>query len=290
MEMEPWRIAEHKLTLYEKIDDDSQDEVYRGELETPDGIKVVSAKKLLLGGIDKSSLNSDLDKLRRMNCPFITKFVGAVLIGEEQVILVSEWAEKGQLNKHLRRLSGKNVSKYDPLITQSAYLPDRLFFKWALQASLAVKYINQQQILNEDIIKSHNFLISDEDNLKLCANEIAEEILGENSAELQLETLQWIAPENSKEDVAQAFLESIIFSLGLVILELIIGKKPFDGAEDVTIGKVAGKETIRPKIPERVSSCIKNLVESCLDTDSKKRPDIQKVIDVIQDEWLQNPG
>ena len=294
--MATWQIAEHKLTLFERVDKESQEEVYRAELNTPDGIKVVAAEKIPLSDGHTSSLNEKLLTLQQINSPYLTKFIGGVITEDEHLILVSEWAEKGYLDKYLserlqrEQAESANVTLPDYLMTQLEHLPDRLFCKWALQASLAVKYISQRDIGNGNIIKSHNFLITGNDNVKLSIFAIAKTILSGNTTKSPEETLQWIAPENLMVDASHVTPESNIFYLGLVIWELITGRQLLVGADDATIRRLVGIQNVRPEIPESVSPRNKNLLLRCWDADPKMRPEIQEIIDVIQDEWLRNAG
>lgn len=296
MARESWRIDEDKLTLHEKLGKGGYGEVYRAELETPEGVQIVAAKKLLVGEIDATQ-NKELSILQRMNHPNVVKFIGATITQDNHLVLITDFAVKGSLRDYLENLvkgtpneSVQNTSPPDFLITQSEYLPNSLFFKWAIQASLAVRYIQQEDVIHRDI-KSPNFVITKEDDLQLCDFGIAKEAIETKSTTNLKGTARWMAPENyTYDNPFRVSPRSDIFSLALVIWEMIKGEKPFAGYEDHWIIFKVGNEGRRPDIPGRVSPAIRNLLKQCWEADNKKRPKIDMVIDVFVEEWLRSEG
>ena len=298
---EKWRIDEHKLNLLEELEDDGSGIVYRAELQTPDGTRAVAAKKIPIGDVDRESRAKALSDLQRMNSPTVVKFLGAVVTSDKHLILLAELAKKGSLRKYLskqkrRRSFSEEQIQRDPdlrfLRDQSEVLPNNLFFRWALQASLAIRYTcMQHQELPHKEITPHNFVITQEDHLKLRMFELPKQFSKTVSTGSPSESVQWRPSEQDTGSETQVTHKSDIFFLGLIILELITGDKPdlqnYDGQR---IMKPAVKYNIRPEIPNHLSPRIKTLLERCWEDDPVKRPTIHEVIVVLQTEWLRNGG
>lgn len=104
----------------------------------------------------------------------------------------------------------------------------------ALQICDALAHAHQHQIIHRDV-KPHNILITKNGSAKLADFGIAREAGGStlvNSKEL-VGSVHYISPEQARGDAAD--VESDIYSLGIVLYEMLAGTVPFTGANPVAV-------------------------------------------------------
>src|SRR5262249_10063192 len=84
-------------------------------------------------------------------------------------------------------------------------------------------------------------------------------------------TPAYVSPEQAEITSVDIDTRSDIYSLGVLLYELLTGKTPFDAAELLKTGLDGLRRTIREKEPERPSTRVSNLGDEELTTTAKRR-------------------
>ncbi len=206
-------INESDLTYGEFIDRGGSGDVYcaRWNSETLGQVEV-AAKKIFRrrGQSIGDLLGNEVLYLQKLDHPNIIKYYGHV-ITENYVVIVTEYAAKGSLYNYLKDKDS---------------LPRRLKSKWAIQAARGIKFLQENNVLHRDI-KSPNFLITADDNLKICDFGIAKDLSSTKTTVASKGTTKWLAPEAFTELKVSPTAD--IFSYGIVLWELETCQEPYPG-------------------------------------------------------------
>ena len=216
----------------------------------------------------------EINYLQNLSHTNIISYYGHVII-PNYLVIVTEYASNGSLSDYLK--CNKN-------------LPHDLKLKWAIQAVRGIKYLQEKHILHRDI-KSSNFLITSDNNLKLCDFGIAKDLTTTTTTSNTKGTIRWLAPEaynfTSNSIVSP---KADIFSFGIVLWELETGEVPYKGERDERVMWLVGNDGIRPEIPATCPSALKDLMQRCWNGDRDKRPNtdyiIEKLLEMKQSKYL----
>ncbi|WP_353892162.1 Stk1 family PASTA domain-containing Ser/Thr kinase [Proteinivorax hydrogeniformans] len=132
----------------------------------------------------------------------------------------------------------------------------------------ALKHAHDNSIIHRDI-KPQNILLTKEKHVKVTDFGIAKAINTDQTLTMQntntvLGSVHYFSPEQAKGNYAGA--QSDIYSLGIVMYEMLTGKVPFDGDSPISVAIKHIQEPVRPldelnaDIPEGVSSIVKKAV------------------------------
>ncbi|MDA3863715.1 MAG: serine/threonine-protein kinase [Deltaproteobacteria bacterium] len=152
--------------------------------------------------------------------------------------------------------------------------------KFASQLCLGIHASHEAGLIHRDIKPDNIHIVKDykgEEHLKLFDFGIAKSSLGEDEdltkPGITLGTPEYIAPELLIGEDASPKVD--IYSFGAVFYELLTGSPPFQGDKTETIihDKIHDRRksihAMRPDLPGK----IREIVESCLKNDPRKRPD-----------------
>lgn len=145
----------------------------------------------------------------------------------------------------------------------------------------AVHYGHQKSIVHRDL-KPGNILIDGDGRPKVIDFGVARvvdpdgTIAGtQTSSGQMLGTLQYMSPEQFDGDPLAVDVRSDVYSLGIVLFELLCGELPYDVT---TSGLVEAARTIRQQPPRQPSSCLRELrgdietiILRCLDKTAERR-------------------
>ena len=207
----------------------------------------------------------EINYLQNLSHPNIITYYGHVII-PNYLVIVTEYVSNGSLSDYLKR--NKN-------------LPLDLKLKWAIQAVRGIKYLQEKHILHRDI-KSSNFLITSDNNLKICDFGIAKDLTTTTTTSNTKGTIRWLAPEaysfTSNSIVSP---KADIFSFGIVLWELETGEVPYKGVRDERVMWLVGHDGVRPEIPASCPPVLKHLMQRCWDGDKNERPDTDYIIEKL---------
>ena len=162
----------------------------------------------------------------------------------------------------------------DYLIEQGSLSPERALSIMTPVAS-ALAAAHKLGIVHRDI-KPENILVSKEGRIKIADFGLARGALLGNTMTAEssviLGSVSYLSPEQVQRGVADA--RSDIYSLGIVLFEILTGQKPYQGEDPVQVAikhvneRVPAPSTLKPGL----SIEIDQLVLSATDIDPDKRP------------------
>lgn len=162
----------------------------------------------------------------------------------------------------------------DYLIEQGSLSPERALSIITPVAS-ALSAAHKLGIVHRDI-KPENILVSKEGRIKIADFGLARGVLLGNTMTAEssviLGSVSYLSPEQVQRGVADA--RSDIYSLGIVLFEILTGQKPYQGEDPVQVAikhvneRVPAPSTLKPGLSVEIDQ----LVLSATDIDPDKRP------------------
>lgn len=177
-----------------------------------------------------------------------------------KVYLLLEYAVNGNLFNFMKSKGGEGLEKH---LVVSIYA----------QVCAAIKFLHDNNIIHRDM-KPENILLDDHLIAKLCDFGWSTEAQKNESRMTFCGTYEYMAPEIFENEKYNGSVD--IWSLGILLYEMIHGKSPFAGNSVFKIFKNILSEEIRFK-PEADPKAA-DLILSILKTDSSKRPTIDSLI------------
>jgi len=157
------------------------------------------------------------------------------------------------------------------VIRQRAPLPVEFTLQVAGQICAALEYAHRHNVIHRDI-KPQNILLSeDEEVVKVTDFGIAKSTLDpETTTErLALGTVKYISPEQARG--VQVVPQSDLYSLGVVLYEMLTGEQPFEGETPVSIAHQHLE--VRPRPPRQLNPYIPPAMEGIVLRSLAKNPD-----------------
>ncbi|CAA7398859.1 unnamed protein product [Spirodela intermedia] len=269
-------------------------DVYRGRLT--DG-RFVAIKKLKLAGCPgaDSEFMTEIELISKLNHRHVVPLLGYCVERRQkssQRLLVLEYMPNGSLRDSLDVQSGGKPIDWGARVGI------------ALGVARGLEYLHEAaapRILHRDV-KSGNILLDDLFTAKITDLGMAKrltsgELAGCSSSPARmLGTFGYFAPECAI--TGRASLKSDVFSFGVVVLELITGRRPIhraknQGEESLVIwaapllrsSKLAPSELpdplLRGSFPEEEMLIIARLARECLQWDADSRPSMSEVVQVL---------
>src|ERR1700751_2861878 len=130
-------------------------------------------------------------------------------------------------------------------ITERAPLPEAEAVGYAVQALQALEFAHRRGVIHRDI-KPHNMMLTPDGLLKVTDFGIAR---ATNEVEMTevgsiVGTAQYLSPEQARGPSVGP--QSDIYSMGVVLYEMLTGEVPFTGSSAVEIAMKQGKEPPQP--------------------------------------------
>lgn len=156
-------------------------------------------------------------------------------------------------------VEGTTLSK---LIAEKGFLKPREAVSIAKQVSEALSHAHKNNIIHRDV-KPHNILITEEGVAKIADFGIAKAITSATisaNAEAVMGSVHYFSPEQARGGYVDE--KSDIYSLGVVLFEMLTGQVPFDGDNPVSVAvKHVKEEMPRPssfgvQIPPQVEEVV----------------------------------
>ncbi|HTG45738.1 MAG TPA: serine/threonine-protein kinase, partial [Verrucomicrobiae bacterium] len=251
-------IGSYKLV--EKIGEGGCGIVYRAEQESP--IRRSVALKVIKFGTDTKSViarfQQERQALAMMDHPNIARVFEAGATEKGRPFFVMELVRGVKITTYCDEHRLSTVQRLD------------LF----LEVCLAIQHAHQKGIIHRDI-KPSNILVTLNDGAptpKVIDFGIAKATSGERLTEQTLFTAfahfigtpAYMSPEQAEMSTVDVDTRSDIYSLGILLYELLTGRPPFDGEALLSSGLDAMRKTIRETEPTRPSLVLRTTPTSNL--------------------------
>jgi len=196
--------------------------------------------------------------------PNVILFMGACVT--PNLCIVTEFLQKGSLHNIL--FDGEYKFSWD------------LQLRICLDTALGINYLHRMGVLHLDL-KSHNLLLDDNWNVKVCDFGISE---FRNSSQDKRKTISttlqgtvgWMSPELIQRQNPTE--KSDVFSFGIVMWEIASHKMPFNNYTDEIGIEAAIVRGERLEIPDDVTNEYSNLMQKCWANEPSERPTFDSII------------
>src|SRR6266700_3648273 len=257
------RIGRYKLL--QQIGEGGCGIVYMAEQDEPVRRRV--ALKVIKLGMDTKQViarfEAERQALALMDHPNIAK------------VLDAGAAENGRPYFVMELVRGIKITEY----CDHNKLPNRERLDLFMQVCRAIQHAHQKGIIHRDI-KPSNILVTINDGVsvpKVIDFGIAKATQGRltdktlfTAFEQFIGTPAYMSPEQAAMTSLDIDTRSDIYSLGVLLYELLTGKTPFDSKELLEAGLDAMRRTILEKEPERPSTKLSTMVEGELTITAKR--------------------
>ncbi len=246
------KILAERYELIEKIAEGGMARVYRG--------RDLLLKRTVAVKILKDQMTGDAGFIRR----FEREAQSAAALSHPHIVNIYDVGEQeGIYFMVMEYVDGKNLKEY---IREKGSLPAHEAVRIARQIAEALEQAHKAGVVHRDI-KPQNILFSREGKIKVTDFGIA--IAGDGATvtvgDAIVGSVQYIAPEQARGGLAGK--QSDLYSLGIVLYEMVTGNVPFSGESPVAVAMKHIQEQIVPPgrlvsdLPEHLEQVIMKAVQ-----------------------------
>ncbi len=219
---------------------------------------------------------------------FVNKFRNEALsaggLNQQNIISIYDVSEDGETPYIVMEyVDGFNIKD---IIHRQGQIDKDTMLDYARQIGLALKEAHQNKIVHRDI-KSQNIMITKNNMVKVADFGIAKAVTSSTITAVGtiMGSVHYFSPEQARGGYIDE--RSDIYSMGIVMYEMITGKLPFDGDSPVSIALKHIQEEIKFDDNDNIPSEIKDLIRKA----TQKSPDrrYKNVDDLIDDiDYIRN--
>lgn len=256
-------------------------------------------KKIAVGGTSDIYIATDIKLKREVaikilarsddgNRSFVAKFKKEAQIlaklNDPHIVSVYDWGEfEGSYYICMEYIKGRNLKD---LIERKGIIDPKAASIYAIQICKALEVAHQNNLIHRDI-KPQNILITEDNKVKVTDFGIAKSLADDSTKTINIMgTANYISPEQAQGKILDRSTD--IYSLGIVLYEMLTSDLPFRGASsiDITLKHINEKpiepsilvDNIPPKIEKIVMKCLEKDPENRYKDASELREDIQNFL------------
>jgi len=262
-------VIGNRYEIIEKVGTGGMATVYKAKCKVLD--RFVAIKIL------KDSLKNDIEVVKKFN----TESRAAARLSHPNIVQVYDVSESGELDYIVMEyVDGMTLKEY---ITKKGHLDPKEACEFAAQIGRALVCAHANGIIHRDI-KPHNVLMASDGTVKVADFGIAQATTSETlvAGSGAMGSVHYISPEQARGGFTNE--RSDIYSLGVVLYEMLSGKVPFDGANPVAVALAKlenDPEDIREKCEYSVPDRVCNIVMKAISKDQHSR--YQSAAEMVND-------
>ena len=250
----PGTMLQDRYEILEKIGSGGMSDVYKAKCHKLN--RLVAIKVL------KSEFTSD--------ATFVSKFKmeaqAAAGLSHPNIVNIYDVVDEGDIHFIVMELvEGITLKSY---ITKKGHLEVKEAIGIAIQVASGIEAAHEQHIIHRDI-KPQNMLISMDGKVKVADFGIARAVSSQTmNAATVVGSVHYISPEQAKG--AHVDARTDLYSLGVVMYEMLTGRPPFDG--DTPVSVAMQHISAQPKPPSLLADGISPAMEQVVLTAMSKEP------------------
>ena len=172
------------------------------------------------------------------------------------------------------------------IIRREGHLSEMRAIDIAKQIAQALSSAHKKNIIHRDV-KPHNILMSEDGTAKIADFGIAKAVNSGtivNNTSTVMGSVHYLSPEQARGGYVDA--RSDIYSLGIVLYEMLTGNVPFDGDNPVSVAMMHMNEAVPP--PSRINPSVSPALDKVvLKATAKHQPDRYKSADEMYEALVQ---
>ena len=241
------RLIGNRYEILEKIGNGGMATVYKARCHVLN--RNVAVKVL------KEEFTTDAEFVKRFNI----EAQSAASLSHPNIVSIYDVGNEGDIYYIVMELvQGKTLKE---IITDEGILPWKWTVNIAIQIASALEVAHRHNIVHRDI-KPHNIIITEDGTAKVTDFGIAKAVSNSTitSFGATIGSVHYFSPEHARGGYTDA--KSDLYSLGVVMYEMLTGKVPFDADTPVSVALKHMQEvpvepkTLNPTIPDSVNKII----------------------------------
>lgn len=262
-------VIDNRYEILEKVGTGGMATVYKAKCKVLD--RFVAVKVL------RESLKNDMEVVRK----FSTESRAAARLSHPNIVQVYDVSETGDIDYIVMEyVDGITLKEY---ITRKGHLETEEACEYAAQIGRALVCAHANGIIHRDI-KPHNVLMAADGTVKVADFGIAQASTSETmvAGGGAMGSVHYLSPEQARGGFTNE--RSDIYSLGVVLYEMLTGELPFDGANPVSIALAKlekDPEDIREKCTHYIPDEVCDIVMKAISKDQHSR--YQTAMDMVTD-------
>ncbi|MGL5256159.1 MAG: Stk1 family PASTA domain-containing Ser/Thr kinase [Proteocatella sp.] len=267
------RLLGNRYEVLDKIGEGGMAYVYKAKCRLLN--RTVAVKVL------KPEFNNDEEFLEK----FKNEAQSAASLNQQNIINIYDVGQEDDISYIVMEyVDGENLKD---LIHKKGALPKELMISIARQIALALEEAHSKKIVHRDI-KSQNIMLTRNNVVKVADFGIAKAVSSSTITAVGsiMGSVHYFSPEQARGGYVDE--RSDIYSLGIVMYEMITGKLPFDGDTPVNIALKHIQEELVFSDNDDISSEIKDVIRKATQKSADRRyknvSDLIKDLDYIKEE------
>ncbi|MBP2650040.1 MAG: prkC [Firmicutes bacterium] len=250
------RTLDNRYTILERIGGGGMADVYRAHDTLLD--RSVAVKVL------RSQFTDDADFVAR----FRREAQAAARLSHPNIVNIYDVGRDGDADYIIMEyISGETLKER---IDRDGPLPVEMAVRFALEIAEALEHAHQNNLVHCDI-KSHNILTTRAGRMKVTDFGIARAVTQATMTQTStiIGSVHYFSPEQAKGSAVSA--KSDIYSLGVVLFEMLTGQVPFNGETPISIALKHLQE--QPPMPSSLNPAVPPLLEAIVLKAMAKAPE-----------------